>query len=47
MGVKDLDDPKKLAMLRSQIDGITVEEIMDPDFRQSVPRIDSAMPCPS
>lgn len=32
MGVKDLDDPKKLAMLRSQIDGITVEEIMDPDF---------------
>ncbi len=32
MGVKDLNDPKKLAMLRSQIDGITVEEIMDPDF---------------
>ncbi|MGI5964862.1 MAG: CBS domain-containing protein [Candidatus Methanomethylophilaceae archaeon] len=32
MGVKDLDDPKKLAMLRSQIDRITVDDIMDTDF---------------
>ena len=37
MGVKDLEDLKKLSMLRSQIDGISVEKIMSTDF----PTIDS------
>ncbi len=32
MGVKDLEDLKKLAMLRSQIDGISVQRIMSTDF---------------
>ena len=32
MGVKDLEDLKKLSMLRSQIDGISVETIMSTDF---------------
>lgn len=32
MGVKDLEDLKKLAMLRSQIDGISVQKIMSTDF---------------
>ncbi|MBQ7979908.1 MAG: CBS domain-containing protein [Candidatus Methanomethylophilaceae archaeon] len=37
MGVKDLEDLKKQSMLRSQIDGISVEKIMSTDF----PTIDS------
>ena len=37
MGVKDLEDLKKLSMLRSQIDCISVEKIMSTDF----PTIDS------
>ncbi len=37
MGVKDLEDLKKLSMLRSQIDGISVEKIMSTEF----PTIDS------
>jgi len=37
MGVKDLEDLKKLSMLRSQIDGISIEKIMSTDF----PTIDS------
>ena len=32
MGVKDLEDLKKLSMLRSQIDGISIESIMSTDF---------------
>lgn len=32
MGVKDLEDLKKLAMLRSQIDGISVQSITSTDF---------------
>lgn len=32
MGVKDLEDLKKLSMIRSQIDGITVAEIMIDEF---------------
>lgn len=32
MGVKDLEDLKKLSMLRSQIDGISVDSIMSVDF---------------
>ncbi len=32
MGVKDLEDLKKLSMLRSQIDGIPVDDIMSDDF---------------
>ena len=32
MGVKDLEDLKKLAMLRSQIDGISVQNIMSTEF---------------
>ena len=32
MAVKDLEDLKKLSMLRSQIDGISVERIMSEDF---------------
>jgi len=32
MGVKDLEDLKKLSMLRSQIDGISVEKIMSTTF---------------
>ncbi len=32
MGVKDLEDLKKLSMLRSQIDGIPVEKIMSTEF---------------
>ena len=32
MGVKDLEDLKKLSMIRSQIDGISVEEIMSTEF---------------
>ncbi|MCK9322353.1 MAG: CBS domain-containing protein [Candidatus Methanomethylophilaceae archaeon] len=32
MGVKDLEDLKKISMLRSQIDGITVGEILITDF---------------
>ncbi len=32
MGVKDLEDLKKLAMLRSQIDGISVQRIMSNEF---------------
>lgn len=32
MGIKDLEDLKKLSMLRSQIDGISVEEILIADF---------------
>jgi len=32
MGVKDLEDLKKLSMLRSQIDGISVEKIMSTEF---------------
>ncbi len=32
MGVKDLEDLKKLAMLRSQIDGISVQNIMSAEF---------------
>lgn len=32
MGVKDLEDLKKLAMLRSQIDGISVQKIMSTEF---------------
>lgn len=32
MGVKDLEDLKKLSMLRSQIDGISIEKIMSTEF---------------
>lgn len=32
MGVKDLEDLKKLSMLRSQIDGISVDSIMSSEF---------------
>lgn len=32
MGVKDLEDLKKLTMLRSQIDGISVQKIMSTEF---------------
>ena len=32
MGVKDLEDLKKLAMLRSQIDGMSVQKIMSAEF---------------
>lgn len=32
MGVKDLEDLKKLAMLRSQIDGVSVRTIMSSEF---------------
>ena len=32
MGIKDLEDLKKLSMLRSQIDGISVEEILIAKF---------------
>ena len=32
MGVKDLEDLKKLSMLRSQIDGIPVDDVMSDDF---------------
>jgi len=32
LGVKDLEDLKKLAMLRSQIDGISVQNIMSAEF---------------
>lgn len=32
LGVKDLEDLKKLAMLRSQIDGISVQSIMSTEF---------------
>ena len=32
MGVKDLEDLKKLSMLRSQIDGISVESVTSKDF---------------
>ena len=32
MGVKDLEDLKKLSMLRSQIDGISVDKIMSAEF---------------
>lgn len=32
MGIKDLEDLKKLSMLRSQIDGISVEEILITEF---------------
>ncbi|NLU45421.1 MAG: CBS domain-containing protein [Euryarchaeota archaeon] len=32
MGIKDLEDLNKLSMLRSQIDGISVEEILIADF---------------
>lgn len=32
MGVKDLEDLKKLAMLRSQIDGMSVQNIMSTEF---------------
>ena len=32
MAVKDLEDLKKITMLRSQIDGISVDEIMSADF---------------
>ena len=32
MGVKDLEDLKKLSMLRSQIDGISVEKILSTEF---------------
>ena len=32
MGVKDLEDLKKLSMLRSQIDGISIETVMSTDF---------------
>jgi CBS domain-containing protein len=32
MGVEDLEDLKKLSILRSQLSGITVREIMTPDF---------------
>lgn len=32
LGVKDLEDLKKLAMLRSQIDGISVQKIMSTEF---------------
>jgi len=32
LGVKDLEDLKKLAMLRSQIDGISVQNIMSTEF---------------
>ena len=32
MGVKDLEDLKKLAMLKSQIDGISVQSIMSTEF---------------
>ncbi len=32
MGVRDLEDLKKLAMLRSQIDGISVQSIMSAEF---------------
>lgn len=32
MGIKDLEDLKKISMLRSQIDGITVEEILIAEF---------------
>ncbi|MDN5357630.1 MAG: CBS domain-containing protein [Candidatus Methanomethylophilaceae archaeon] len=32
MVIKDLEDPRRLSMLRSQIDSNSVEEIMDSDF---------------
>jgi CBS domain-containing protein len=32
MVIKDLEDPRRLSMLRSQIDANSVEEIMDDDF---------------
>ena len=32
MGVKDLQDLKKISMLRSQIESKKIEEIMDADF---------------
>ena len=32
MGVKDLQDLKKIAMLRSQIESKTVEDIMDTEY---------------
>lgn len=32
MGIKDLEDLKKLSILRSQIDGVTVEEILTTEF---------------
>jgi len=32
MGVEDLEDLKKLSILRSQLSGITVRDIMTPDF---------------
>ncbi|MFA7031065.1 MAG: CBS domain-containing protein, partial [Candidatus Methanomethylophilaceae archaeon] len=32
MVIKDLEDPRRLSMLRSQIDANSVEEIMDSDF---------------
>ncbi|WP_400202173.1 CBS domain-containing protein, partial [Candidatus Methanarcanum hacksteinii] len=32
MGVKDLEDLKKLSMLRSQIDGISVDTVMSTEF---------------
>ncbi|MGE0015776.1 MAG: CBS domain-containing protein [Candidatus Methanomethylophilaceae archaeon] len=32
MVIKDLEDPRRLSMLRSQIDAYSVEEIMDSDF---------------
>lgn len=32
MGVKDLEDLKKLAMLRSQIDGVSVQSVMSAEF---------------
>ncbi|MDR0791637.1 MAG: CBS domain-containing protein, partial [Methanomassiliicoccaceae archaeon] len=33
MGVKDLQDLKKLSMLRSQIDGKGIAKIMNDDFK--------------
>ena len=33
MGVKDLQDPKKLSMLRSQINSIEIAKIMNEDFK--------------
>ena len=32
MGVKDLEDLKKLSMLRSQIDGISIDEVTSTEF---------------
>ena len=32
MAVKDLEDLKKITMLRSQIDGISVEQVMTAEF---------------